>query len=169
MMGWSNGAGMAMIYAMNRPQLAAAAVYSAPNPIDALSDPCGQTPVTGAPRNDTELQVFNPGVPIVHVINHCDIQSGCPTGLALDNTLRVTAAAAPRLQIIDGLQMPVDRCMALCGTNPRDKDYTDLSSGIPAAVSADGTLLHLRWPTDSTADFFSFLREHPNTAQRRAN
>ena len=38
--GWSNGAAMALLYALNRPRVAAVAVYSAPDPFGAFDDPC---------------------------------------------------------------------------------------------------------------------------------
>lgn len=40
MIGWSNGAAMAYMYGLNRPNVAAIAVYSAPNPFRAFNDPC---------------------------------------------------------------------------------------------------------------------------------
>src|SRR5271170_1474616 len=67
MTGWSNGAAMAYLYALNRPRIAAVAVYSAPDPFGALDDSCPQTPVTQPPRNDGEIQIFNPGVPTLQV------------------------------------------------------------------------------------------------------
>lgn len=169
MMGWSNGAAMSILYAMNRPRIAAAAVYSSPNPYDALNDSCGQVPVAGVPRNDTEVQVFNPGVPIFHVINDCDIYSICPGGVALRDTLAATSTAAMKFQIINAAQSAADSCMAVCGVNPRGTDYTSLTGnldfmhgGLPATLGQTlGIANHLRWPTSWTADYFTFLREHP--------
>src|SRR5271156_6144246 len=66
-MGWSNGATMALLYALNRPWVAAAAVYSAPDPFSALFDACTQTPVATTPSGDGQLQVINPRVPLMHV------------------------------------------------------------------------------------------------------
>lgn len=161
MMGWSNGAGLAMLYAMNRGHIAAAAVYSAPNPFDALSDPCGQKPVGVSPRDDSEVQVFNPGVPLFHVINNCDIYSICPTGVRLHDTLLTTGAASSVFQIIDSSQASVEECLASCGTDPRGTDYTDLTQLPVSLIGAYGTLLHARWPRQRTEDMFSFLRDHP--------
>src|SRR5258708_30708656 len=73
MMGWSNGAAMAILYALNRPWIAAAAVYSAPDPFGAFIDTCPQTPVAATPGGIGQLQVFNPRVPVMHVRNDCDI------------------------------------------------------------------------------------------------
>ena len=44
--GWSNGAAMGLLYALNRPNVAAVAVYSGPDPFGALIDPCPQKPVS---------------------------------------------------------------------------------------------------------------------------
>jgi len=173
MMGWSNGAAMSILYAMNRPLIAAAAVYSSPNPYDALSDDCGQVPVAGAPRNDTEVQVFNPTVPIFHIINDCDIYSICPGGVALKDTLASTGTAALRFQIINLGQSPVSTCMAACGTNPRGTDYSDLTGnldlvngGLPSLLGVlPGIPNHLRWPFNWTEEYFTFLREHPRVGK----
>lgn len=166
MMGWSNGAAMSILYTQNRPNIAAAAVYSAPNPYDALSDHCEQTPVVGAPRNDTEVQVFNPNAQIYHIINNCDIYSICPSGVALKNTLLGTRTASMKFQIINEMQAPVSQCMAACGTNPRGTDYTNPGRDwSQAGVGLYGAALHLRWPSNWTGEFFKFLKEHPLTAQ----
>src|SRR5208282_2123727 len=45
--GWSNGSAMGILYAVNRPNIAAAAVYSSPSPFGAFNDPCPQRPVAG--------------------------------------------------------------------------------------------------------------------------
>ena len=50
--GWSDGAAMALLYALNRQAIAAAAVYSAPDPFGAFNDPCPQTPVPRAPTSN---------------------------------------------------------------------------------------------------------------------
>jgi predicted esterase len=42
--GWSNGAAMALLYALNTPNIAAASVYSSTNPYKNKNDPCPQTP-----------------------------------------------------------------------------------------------------------------------------
>ena len=78
--GWSNGAAMALLYALNRPWVAAAAVYSAPDPFSALFDVCTQTPAAVAPAGDGQVQVFSPRVPLMHVHNDCDIGGICPNG-----------------------------------------------------------------------------------------
>lgn len=168
-MGWSNGAAMSILYAMNRPNVAAAAVYSPPNPYAAFSAPCTQEPVAGAPINDTQVQVFNPTVPIYTIVNDCDIFSLCPTAVALNNTLISTKAANMKFQIINQLQSPVNTCMSVCGSNPLGNDWTNLTQdenlgtgGIPATLGMTlGVADHLRWPTNWTSDYFAFLRDHP--------
>jgi predicted esterase len=62
LMGWSNGAAMALLYALNRPWVAAAAVYSSPDPFSALFDVCPQTPVavcSGGRRPGASVQSAN--------------------------------------------------------------------------------------------------------------
>ena len=78
--GWSNGAAMALLYALNRQSIAAAAVYSAPDPFGAFNDPCPQTPVPRAPTSNAQVQIFNPRIALMHVRNSCDIGGICPNG-----------------------------------------------------------------------------------------
>src|SRR3546814_17049554 len=80
-MGWSNGSAMATLYGLNRPQIAAAAIYSAPDAFGAFNDPCVQQPMVGQPKDDPELQLLNPQLPIYHMHNDCDIGGVCPTRL----------------------------------------------------------------------------------------
>ena len=58
--GWSNGAAMGILYAVNRPNIAAAAVYSAPDPFGAFDDTCQQRPVATPPTDNKDIQIFNP-------------------------------------------------------------------------------------------------------------
>ena len=55
--GWSNGAAMGMLYALNRRRIAAAAVYTAPDAFEAFDDPCPQQPVGRRARSDAEMRV----------------------------------------------------------------------------------------------------------------
>src|SRR6202011_467894 len=57
--GWSNGSAMAYAYGLERPSIAAIAVYSAPNPYHAFNDPCPQSPVIARPSSITQLQILN--------------------------------------------------------------------------------------------------------------
>ena len=67
--GWSNDAAMALLYALNRRWIAAAAVYSVPDPFAALFDVCAQTPVAVSPVGDGQARVLNWRVPLMHVRN----------------------------------------------------------------------------------------------------
>ncbi|CAF3136084.1 unnamed protein product, partial [Rotaria sp. Silwood2] len=58
--GWSNGASMALLYALNTPTIAAAAVYSSTNPYRNANDPCPQTPY---PSQRTS---------VLDLVNECD-------------------------------------------------------------------------------------------------
>ncbi len=116
-MGWSNGAAMAILYALNRPQVAAAAVYSAPSPFGAFNDPCPRKPVAHPPAND-EVRLFNPRVPIMHVRNSCDIGGICPNGSALADQLRPLSADFQDV-IVDSSGNQVTECDDSCGTNPK--------------------------------------------------
>ena len=73
MSGWSNGAAMALQYALNTPRTAAAAAYSAPHPYRDFKDPC--------------IQIRNPKyfTPILILYNQCDILGICQRGKAFIN------------------------------------------------------------------------------------
>ena len=156
-LGWSNGAALALEYGQNRANIAAVGMYSGPDPYDSLSDTCGQLPVVGAPRNDTELQVFRPDVPVFHVQNNCDIYATCPNGLALrDKLIAGDTVRSLRHQIIDGLplQQATTTCNDMCGSDPRG----DASNLMEKLV---GTPNHLMWPSGWNNSYYEFLRDHP--------
>ena len=161
--GWSNGSAMGVLYSLNRPMVAAAAVYSAPDPLAAFNDPCEQTPVSGVPKDDTELQLLNPTVPIYHVHNACDIAGLCPNSGRLQE--RLTAIGTPFWgQIIDNLKQPTDQCEAICGTDPNAvpaglADPLGYVEDLPGYTL--GTYNHLTWPSGWMDDMFAFMREHP--------
>lgn len=164
LMGWSNGSAMAVLYALNRPEIAAAAVYSSPDPFEAFNDPCVQLPVPDAPKDDTELQVFNAGLPIFHIHNDCDLAGLCPNGLYLKQTVLGTGVADFTNQIINTALNPVDACVDACGTDPL-ADYASLSE-IPGYLGnlpgyTVGLANHLRWPIGYTDSMYAFLRDHP--------
>ncbi len=163
-MGWSNGSAMAMLYALNRPEVAAAAVYSAPDPFAAFNDPCTQQPVSRAPVDDSQLQLFNPDVPILHIHNDCDIAGLCPNGLYLRDTLAAGGATLIDDRIIDSLLQPAEACLDLCGTDPLAyyggiDDPSGYIENLPGYSL--GLANHLRWPYTNTADMFEFLKAHP--------
>lgn len=140
MSGWSNGAAMAMIYALNTPGIAASAVYSSPDPFSDVQDPCAQTPF------GTNLR------PIMTIHNDCDIIGICTTGN--ERMLQRFTQFLPQLEfkpvIIDALGNNTNSCNASC-------EY----SGSPVDFVSFGTLRHLIWPTRRNEEMYTFLRERP--------
>ncbi len=153
-MGWSNGAAMALLYALNRPWVAAAAVYSAPDPFSALFDACTQTPVAIAPVGDGQAQVFNPLVPLMHVHNDCDIAGICPNGVRFAARVRALGGSIEDV-IIDSSDVRVSRCDDACGTD-------EMANGqIGTVASLRGLAHHMRWPAQWNERMLNFLRLHP--------
>jgi dienelactone hydrolase len=157
--GWSNGAAMAFLYGLSRPNIAAIAPYSAPNPFGAFNDPCQQTPVAGAPGGNSQLQIFNPGLPTDHLHNNCDIAGICPNGELMESEL-LPLGVFVQDTIMDAMQEPANGCDFTCGTNP---------DGDPNNVKGDtvGARNHTRWPTTWNLAILDFFRRHPLSA--RAN
>jgi dienelactone hydrolase len=153
--GWSNGSAMGILYALNRPGIAAAAVYTAPNPFEAFDDPCPQTPVARAAASDAELQIANPRVPTYHLHNDCDIAGICPNGELLRAQLRHVRTPFTDV-IIDSPQQRVAACLAACGTNP--DGYLNPADD-PLGFTL-GTQNHTRWPTLWTQAMLDFFRAH---------
>lgn len=141
--GWSNGAAMAEMYALNTPGIAAVAVYSSPNPFHDSNDPCPQ-------------QAFgNHALPFLHVGNQCDIVGICDTSEALMADLRARHLAMP----VQGIRLgnaleEVQGCSAMCkGT---------VGPGASSSEAAGpGTVNHFRWPVPYTTRMLDFLRDHP--------
>jgi poly(3-hydroxybutyrate) depolymerase len=161
-MGWSNGASMALLYAMNRPWVAAAAVYSAPDPFSALFDACTQTPVASAPVGDGQSQVFNSRVPLMHVHNDCDIGGICPNGRRFAARVRAIGGSVEDV-IIDSSGSRVSSCDDTCGTD-------EMANGkIGTVASFRGLARHMRWPAEWNDQMLNFLRQHPlGTASEQA-
>lgn len=136
--GWSNGAAMAQLYALNTPGIAAAAVYSSPDPFSDVDDPGAQTPFATALT------------PLMDIHNQCDIIGICQTGTKFHQTL---AKLYPKLVqnpvIIDELLNPVQACNDLCASNQ------------VVSLSAPGAVNHLRWPSTWNSKMYTFLRQHP--------
>jgi hypothetical protein len=154
--GWSNGAAMAILYGLNRPKIAAAAVYSAPDPFGALDDPCPQTPVAAHPTSNAQVQIFNPHLPTMHVRNSCDISGICPNGLRLASELRAVGAEVEDV-LLDFNRERATACDDSCGTNPNGQ-----SSGWSNPIrSSEGTINHARWPKSWTTKMLDFFRDHP--------
>jgi hypothetical protein len=134
MSGWSNGAAMAIEYALNTPGITAAAVYSAPDPYRDYQDPCDQEPY---PPYFT---------PILILYNQCDIFGICTTGTAFINDLnnRYSNVLTAEAFIIDSLFNEVTTCTPLCDS--------ELNLGL---------VQHQRWPVILNDDvFFNFFRQY---------
>jgi len=153
-MGWSNGAAMGLLYALNRPSIAAAAVYSAPDPFGAFNDPCSQTPVNHAPASNAELQLFNPHAALMHVRNSCDIGGICPNGNLFASQARAVGANVDDV-ILDPDGNKVSACDDTCGTDPMAKGV------VGASGSARGLAHHIRWPAAYNSAMLDFLKQHP--------
>lgn len=153
-MGWSNGAAMAMLYALNRPWIAAAAVYSAPDPFAAFTDACPQTPVATAPNGDGQVQVFNPHVPLMHVRNDCDIGGICPNGNRFAKQMSTLGDSIDDI-ILDPSDKQVTSCDDTCGTDENG------NGSVTSFGSLRGAAHHLRWPADWNTSMLAFLKEHP--------
>ncbi len=163
-MGWSNGSAMATLYVLNRPQIASAAIYSSPDPFQAFNDPCPQDPITAFPKDDTQLELFNPNVPMYQVHNDCDIAGLCPNSNFLAQTLATNQADNMTMQMIDSLEASTNTCLDICGTDPSANyagidDLTGYLESLPGYSL--GTVNHLRWPDLWTSAMFEFLRDHP--------
>ena len=151
--GWSNGGGMAYLYGLSRPGIAAVGVYSASNPFRLRPDPCPQDPVIGAPADYRQLKVLNPKIPTYQVHNSCDIGGICPNALLLEKQLAVLGGSATDT-IIDRNQRATPECSAICGN--------DSNGGVSNPFAAMiGMAHHLRWPRPWTAAMLDFFRRHP--------
>ena len=138
--GWSNGSAMAILYALNTPEIAAAAVYSSPNPFHDFDDPCPQEPFG-----------VNP-LPVLHVHNACDTVGICASGERLKSDLgRLFPQETFRDVILDGEQAEASSCRADCARGTL-RSY-------PV-----GSRYHLRWPDQWTQPMLEFLRDHPKGA-----
>jgi predicted esterase len=152
--GWSNGAALAMLYALSRQSIAAAAIYSAPSPFGALTDLCPQTPVTRAPAANAQLQIFNPHLALMHVRNACDIDGICPNGNALATQMRAVGLGFDDV-ILDADGKTAGACDDSCGTLPMG------GGSIRAGAAMRGFAHHVRWPSAQNARMFEFMRQHP--------
>jgi predicted esterase len=152
-MGWSNGAAMAILYAFSRPQVAAAAVYSAPSPFGAFDDPCAQVPVAHPPGSNSEIQLANPRVPILHIRNSCDIAGICPNGDVMAKQLRALGNDVQDV-ILDSAGEQVSGCEDSCGTTPM------AGGSIGFWGELRGFKSHVIWPKRWNDRIFAFLKAH---------
>ena len=159
--GWSNGAAMAYIYGLNRNNIAAIGVYSAPDPWRFSVDPCEQLPVLAVKGKKRQIPISNPRVPTYQVHNGCDLAGFCPNSKRMEKQLR--KIGVPVTDQIVGLatdpanpqnQQPAKSCFAVCGSNPNG----DNNNG-------RGVQNHSRWPTQWTQSILDFFRDHPLSAQ----
>ena len=153
-MGWSNGGAMAILYALNRPQVAAAAVYSAPDPFGAFGDPCPQTPVARTAGDAGELPVYNPHVPILHIRNSCDIGGICPNGNALAQQVGSFGGDLQDV-ILDSSGNEVPQCDDSCGSDPQGGGPIGFWSGWLGAKH------HVVWPRAWNDPMLNFLKHRP--------
>ncbi len=154
--GWSNGAAMGYLYAVNRPNIAAAAVYSAPNPFGAFDDPCPQQPEAGVPPNNKQIQIFNPVARTMHIHNACDVGGICPNGEQMASELNGAGGVVDDV-ILDNHHRRVYSCTDSCGTDPKAPE----ESTATATGSVIGLGNHMRWPKEWTTTMLDFFRQHP--------
>lgn len=142
MSGWSNGAAMSELYVANTDGIAAAAVYSAPDPFRDSQDPCTQVPY---PKYAT---------PVRDVHDDCDLIGICTTGLYYYTDLKQRYPSLPQSMVVID-----DVTTAVKGTDGTAK--CDAACQDACAVTS-GLIAHLRWPVTRNEDtFFSFLRKNP--------
>ena len=153
LMGWSNGAAMAMLYALNRPWVAATAVYSAPDPFSAFFDLCGQVPVAGEPNGAGQVHVFNPRVPIMHIRNDCDIGGICPNGNRFADRIRSMGGTIDDV-IVNSSGAQVTSCEEGCGVDVMGDGQIEKTSALRGLVH------HVRWPKDWNDKMLAFLAQH---------
>jgi predicted esterase len=153
LVGWSNGASMSFLYGANRGNIAATAVYSAPDPFGALEDSCQQAPVSGVPAENTHVRLFASGIPTFQVHNACDIAGICPNSRRIGPQLAAAGGSIEQEVIIDGGQV-VNSCDAICGTNPNG----DPNNAVANTVGASN---HATWPVAQTPQMLQFLQQHP--------
>jgi pimeloyl-ACP methyl ester carboxylesterase len=142
--GWSNGAAMAQLYGLNTPGIAAAAVYSAPDPFDDATDPCPQ-------------KAFgNNRLALMHVGNHCDIIGICDSSAALMRDLGSRGLANPVVDVrVNALLQEVQGCSAESSCRAPENFGNLIELGDIGAVN------HLRWPYGYTDRMLTFLRDNP--------
>ncbi len=153
--GWSNGAAIGHLYALNRKNIAAVAVYSSPDPFGALEDPCPQKPINHPPNHDGEIQVFNSRVPILDIHTNCDIVGICPNCEQLTRQVGAVGAKVSDI-IVNSMGRQVKKCMQACGTNPIGDD-DPISNPLGWTL---GLVNHNLWPLTWTRTMLEFLRDH---------
>jgi pimeloyl-ACP methyl ester carboxylesterase len=144
MSGWSDGAAFSLLYALNTPGIAAAAVYSAPAPFSDINDPCWQTPFA------------TQATPVYDLHNACDVYGICQTGTQFHAQLQ---SLYPQFdQTSDILRRGTGRLVNACDSA--------CAPGSPLSYNL-GLLEHRVWPYSQTSDMFTFLRQHPLGTPKR--
>ena len=142
MSGWSNGAAMALLYALNTDGIAGTSVYSAPDPYRDGVDPCTQAPhpTFATPTQDTH--------------NYCDLVGICTTGKYFYDDLRVRYPRLKQSLVV------IDTLTAASKSRDDDAQCDPVCQG--TCFLTEGLLAHLRWPATRNNDtFFAFMRQHP--------
>lgn len=140
--GWSNGASMAVLYSSNTDGIAAASVYSAPDPYRDSQDPCTQVP----------YPTF--ATPVRDIHNYCDIIGICTTALYYYHDLRSRYPNSRQsIVVLDPLTAAI-------------KGQDDNASCDKACQGAcgitTGLVAHVRWPITRNNDtYFAFMRNNP--------
>lgn len=151
--GWSNGAAMAHIYGLNRANVAAIAVYAAPDPFGAFNDPCPQTPVVGKVESSSEIRISNPRLSVYEIHPDCDIAGLCPNTELLRNQL-ATLEISFQDTLVDWKLDPANGCFRRCGTKPEGDPTNQPSLNL-------GLWLHTHWPFEWNPQMLDYLRTHP--------
>lgn len=141
MSGWSNGAAMTEMYAANTDGIAAAVVYSAPDPYRDSQDPCTQVPY---PKYAT---------PVRDVHNYCDIIGICTTGKNYrDDLKKQNPSLAQSIAVIEVLTAAVKSKDDIAKCNPACQGTCGITKG---------TLARVCWPGNHNQDtFFSFMQSN---------
>ena len=117
------------------------------------------------PADDTEVQVFNPDLPVLHVHNDCDIGGICPNGVLLEQTLDTQGIGGFDSILLNTAVNETEGCLDICGTDPTAayEGTVDLAATLGNLPGYSlGVANHLRWPVGYTGTMFDFLRDHPN-------
>jgi hypothetical protein len=151
---------MAILYALNRPNIKAVAVYSAPDPFGAFDDPCPQLPVSRPAADARQIEVSNPRLAIMHVHNSCDAAGMCPNAERMARRMR-RLGATMRDVTITWLGKDADACNDECGSRS-DGDPNVFRN--PLGWTA-GLWNHNIWPRRRTSAMIEFLGGHSGNAQ----
>ncbi|CAF1263681.1 unnamed protein product [Rotaria sp. Silwood1] len=133
--GWSNGASMALLYALNAPNIAAAATYSSTNPYQNDNDPCPQTPY---PSQRTS---------VLDLVNECDSAGICLGGqkFIADLNNRYGNQLTAKFITITGYYQPKPTPTPKCVT----------------CSEWQGLFYHGRWPVNLNDQiFYAFFRNY---------